>query len=132
VWRMWQRETGLRIRERDGDVVGSGKGCRKAVGRWVYKWVVFREGVRADFSEGIGEERREGRMLAGEDVEIERLAGLLVERLGGLEVDRRRRRLASDERTCSIDDLDVDLLSRQQISATLATRDLLDVEAQER
>jgi hypothetical protein len=103
---------GLRIRERDGDMVGSGKGCRKAVGRWVYKWVVFREGVRADFSEGIGEERREGKMLAREDVEIESLAGSLVERLGGLEVDRRR--LASDERTSSIDDLDVDLLSRQQ------------------
>jgi hypothetical protein len=131
VWRIWQRETGLRIRERDGDVVGSGKGCRKAVGRWVYKWVVVREGVRADFSEGIGEERREGKMLAREDVEIVSLVGSLVERLGGLEVDRRRR-LASDERTCSIDDLDVDLLSRQQRFATLASRDLLDVEAQER
>jgi hypothetical protein len=43
-----------------------------------------------------------------------------------------RRRLASDERTCSIDDLGVDLLSRQQRSATLASRDLLDVEAKER
>jgi hypothetical protein len=97
----------------------------------VYQWVVVREGVRAGFSEGIGEERREGNMLAREDVEIESLAGSLVERLEGLEVDRRRR-LASDERTCSIDDLGVDLLSRQQRSATLASRDLLDVEAKER
>jgi hypothetical protein len=123
VWRIWQRETGLRIRERDGDVVGSGKGCRKAVGRWVYKWVVVREGVRAGFREDIGEERTEGKMVAREDVEIESLAGSLVERLEGLEVDRRRRRrLASDERTCSIDDLDMDLLSRQQISVTPARR----------